>query len=294
MLKIRNLKAFSLSKDYIDLAWETASPDQDPHDFTFMVERSEAQYGGFDPISESFSDRYRFRDAVVNLLHRWRQYWYRIRVTRKSDSEVAYSDTVQLGAKPDLVAQEVRRVELILFREHIGRKCWVFPARTFGQRCPSCYDPTTRQRLHSQCQTCYDTSFVSGYLNPVEAYVQFDPSPKHIEVTQLVETQQQNTSARMPYFPSVKPRDIIVESENRRWRVERVSTTRRLRVVLHQELVLHEIPGSDIEYLIPVNIDDLETFEASPEREFTNPHDLEGHDDAEWYTNMLKGHGYQG
>jgi len=294
MLEVQNIKAFSLSKDHIDLSWEIKNTDLDPHDFTFVVERSESQYGEFDQISEPFSDRYHFRDVVVNLLHKWRQYWYRIKITRKSDSEVSYSAAAQMGAKPDLVAQEVRRVELILFREHIGRKCWVFPARTFGQRCPACYDPVSRQRMQSQCLTCYDTSFVGGYLNPVEAYVQFDPSPKHTEVQQLVETQQQNTSARMPYFPSVKPRDIIVESENRRWRIERVSSTRRLRVVLHQELVLHEIPGSDIEYLIPVNIDDLGDFEASPEREFTNPHDLEGHDDASWFTNMLKGHGYAG
>lgn len=294
MLEVRNIKVFSLSKDHLDVSWEISNTDLDPYDYTFMVERSESQYGPFETISGSFSDRYLFRDVVVNLLSRWRQFWYRIKITRKSDSEESYSEAAQLGAKPDLVAQEVRRTELILFREHIGRKCWVFPVRTFGQRCPSCYDRVTKQRMHSQCLTCYDTSFVKGYLDPVEASVQFDPSPKHKEVMQLTETEQQNTSARLPYFPSVKPRDIIVESENRRWRIERVSTTRRLRAVLHQELVLHEIPGSDIEYKIPVNLDDLENFEASPEREFTNPHDLEGHDGANWFTSMLKGHGYSG
>lgn len=292
MLQVRNMKAFSLSKDHLDLTWEIATTNLDPYDFTFVVERSESQYGPFDQICEPFSDKYRFRDVIVNLLSRWRQHWYRIQVTRKSDSKTIESEAVQLGAKPDLIAQEVRRTELILFREHIGRRCWVFPARTFGQRCPACYDSVTRQRLHSQCGTCFDTTFVAGYLDPVEAYVQFDPSPKHKEVTQLVETEQQNTTARLPYFPSVKPRDIIVESENRRWRIERVSTTRRLRAVLHQELVLHEIPGSDIEYTIPINVDDLANFEASPEREFTNPHDLEGHGNANWFTSMLKGHGY--
>lgn len=282
-----------MSKDHLDLAWETSTSSLDPYDFTFVVERSESQYGPFDQISEPFSDKYEFRDIIVNLFHRWRQYWYRIRVTRKSDSEVQYSVVVTLGAQPDLVAQEIRRQELILFREHIGRKCWLFPVRTFGQRC-SCYDSKTRQRIRSGCVTCYDTTFVAGYLNPVEAYVQFDPSPAHIEFGQLHETQQQNASARMPYFPTVKPRDIIVESENRRWRVERVSTTRRLRATVHQELVLHEIPGSDIEYRLPVRVEDLSNFEASPERGFTNPHDLVNCDEADWFTSALRGHGYRG
>lgn len=292
MLEVRNIKVYSLSTDHLDISWEITNTSLDPYDYTFTIERSESEYGPFDQISEAFSNRYNFRDVVLNLSSRWRQYWYRIKITRKSDSEVSYSSPARLAAKPDLVAQEVRRMELILFREHVGRKCWLFPIKTFGQRCVSCYDHVTKQRMISQCSTCYDTSFVGGYLDPVEAYVQFDPSPKHKDLSQLLETEQQNTSARLPHFPSVKPRDIIVESENRRWRVERVSTTTRLRAVLHQELVLHEIPRSDIEYSIPINLNDLEEFEASPEREFTNPHDLEGHDESNWLTNTLKGSGY--
>jgi hypothetical protein len=293
MIEVLKLRVYSLSKDHLDLIWETGNSSIDPHDFTFVVERSESQYGPFDQISEPFSDKYEFRDIIVNLFHRWRQYWYRIRITRKSDSNITYSESARLEAQPDLVVQEVRRQELILFREHIGRKCWLFPVRTFGQRC-SCYDHKTRQRIRSGCLTCFDTTFVTGYLNPIEAYVQFDPSPDHTEFEQLHETQQQNTSARMPYFPTAKPRDIIVESENRRWRVERVSTTKRLRAVVHQELVVHEVPGSDIEYRLPIRISDLANFEASPEREFTNPQDLENTDDANWFTLMLKGHGYRG
>jgi len=293
MLEVRNLKVYSLSKDHLNLTWEIANTEFDPHDYTFVVERSEAQYGPFDQISSPFSDKYDFRDIIVNLMSRWRQLWYRIKITRKSDSELSYSDTATLSAKPDLIALDIRTEELILFREHIGRKCWAFPVRTFGQRC-SCFDKRTGNRLKSQCETCYDTSFVGGYLDPVETYLQIDPSPKHVEGQQLFESQQQNASARCPYFPNLKPRDVIVEPENRRWRVVSVSTTKRLQVTIHQELVLHGIPGTDIEFKIPVNISDLKNFEASPEREFTNPHDLEGHDDAEWLGRTLRSHGYRG
>ena len=292
MLSVINLKVQSLDTDALYLYWEINDTNEDPLDYTFQVERSESPMGPFDPVSEQFSDKYEFRDSIVNLFHKWRSFWYRIRIVRKSDSEESVSEAVTQEARPELKALEVRRVELILFREHIGREAWLFPRRTFGQRCPHCYDKRTGNRRRSQCETCYDTSYVRGYLDPIVTYLQIDPSPKSIQLSQLNETHQSNTSARTPYFPPIKPRDIIVEAENKRWRVKNVNTTQRLRAVLHHELVLHEIPTSDIEYSIPINIDDLRNLKPSPQREFTNPHNLESVGDADWFNDLLKGHGY--
>lgn len=293
MLEVCNLQVKSLDVDALTLFWEIKDTNEDVWDYTFQIERSESPLGPFNPVSEPFSDRYTFRDSIVNLFHKWRDYWYRVKVVRKSDSEESTTESVRQEPKPDLHALEVRRVELILFREHIGRQAWLFPRRTFGQRCPHCYDRRTGNRRKSHCETCFDTSFVRGYLDPMSIYLQLDPNPKSVQLTQLTETQQANTSARTPYFPPVKPRDIIVEAENKRWRVTRVSTTERLRAVLHHELALHEVPRSDIEYKIPINIEDLRKLEPSPQRDFTNPHNLESADGAEWYNDLLKGHGYE-
>lgn len=282
MIKVVNMRVRSLDMDYLDLFWQIENTTLSPNDFTFIVERSESSQGPWDQITEAFEDKYRFRDVAVNLMNRWRQTWYRIRVTRKSDSEVEYSDPARVQAKPDLIAMEVRRQERMLLKEYIGRRCYVFPIRTFGQRC-SCYDVVTGQALRSHCITCYDTTFVRGYLDPIEIWVQIDPSSQSIQPLQVMETQQQNTTARMGDFPPVKPRDIIIEAgENRRWRVERVTETQRLRAVLHQELQLHEIPLSDIEYKLPVNLADLDTIKFSPGRNFTNPQQLEATDDTEY------------
>jgi hypothetical protein len=45
--------------------------------------------------------------------------------------------------------------------------------------------------------------------------------------------------------------------------------------VVHQELVLHEIARGDVEYQLPIRKDDLQDFEPSPGRNFTNPQNLE-------------------
>lgn len=292
MLKVTNIKVKSLELDHLNVSWEIDDTNEDPLDYTFTIERSESPMGPFDQVTEPFSDRYFFRDSIVNLYSRWRQLWYRVKVTQKSSSEFEYSEPATQGARPPLDALEVRRLELIAFREHIGRLVWVFPVRTFGQRCPDCYDKRSGNRRRSNCPTCFSTTYVRGYLDPIATYIQIDPSPKHQELLQIAKTEQSNTTARTPYFPPLKPKDIIVEAENRRWRIERVSSTQRLRATLHHELVLHEIPRADIEYTIPINIEDLMSHEPSPQREFTNPHNLESLSDAEWINNLLMGHGF--
>jgi hypothetical protein len=292
MLIIKNLFIKSLDIDRLDLFWEIENTSEDPLDYTFTIERSESQGGPWTQLCEPFSDKYFYRDIIVNLFHKWRIYWYRIKITKKSNGEISYSDKRSQEPEPDLAAAEARRLCLIAFREHLGRIAWIFPVRTFGQRCPACYDPITKNRIRSQCLTCYDTGFAGGYMNPIQTLVQVDATPKGIEQISLTETQQRNTTARTPYFPIVKPDDIIVEAENLRWRVSRLSTSEKLRSVIYHELNLHEIPRSDIEYRIPINIEDLKNLEPSPQREFTNPQNLESTQGKDWFKNILTGYGW--
>jgi hypothetical protein len=109
--------------------------------------------------------------------------------------------------------------------------------------------------------------------------MQIDPCTNATQQLPLAERQQQDTSARLPNFPLIKPKDVIVEAENTRWRVVRVTSTERLRSVVHQELVLHAINIGDIEYQLPIRIDNLRDFEPSPGRNFFNPQDLGGFED---------------
>lgn len=294
MITISNLKVKSLELNHLDLSWEINTSTDDVWDYRFVIERSESPMGPFDVVSGEFTDKFAFRDTIVNLMHSYRTLYYRIKIRDVRDDGVTYSDVAWMSARPDLIALEVRRLEFVLFKEHIGRRVWVFPTRTFGQRCPNCYDPVAGQQYIENCLTCYDTTFVRGFLDPVEIYLQFDPHPKHTESTQLAETQQENVSARCLDFPPLKPRDIIVEAENKRWRVERVSRTQRLRVDLHQELILHAVPTSDVEWKLPVRIDDLMAMEPSPEREFRNAQSLETHKEATFLNAAMSVYGYRG
>jgi len=286
MIQITKFEVKGLSLDHLDLFWEIsplAGPRGDePHaifDYDFYVLRSgDSPMGPYDQIAGPLRDQYWLRDIQVSLLHKWRQYFYKIKIVhRPTGEEETFGPSSSTTPEPDLIAAEIIRQEDLLFREVIGRRCWLFIARTFGPRC-SCYDVTMGRKTISAHLPCFGTGFLGGYMSPIETWVQIDPSGKTSSESSLQEMQPKDSSARMISFPPVSPRDILVESENRRWKVISMTSTERLRSVVHQEFKIHEIPKGDIEYALPVNVD-LKSLRPSAERNFKNSQNLEADED---------------
>lgn len=270
-LRIERPLVRSLDVDRNEVTWEVTSGTQDVLDFTFQVFRSESPEGPFDPLTPEFEDRYIYIDSRIPGGDKFRKLWYRIALRHKPTNTTTWSESVCQEAEPDLVAAYVRRMEQTVFAQVIGRRCWLFKRRTFGARCPSCWDNVLQKRTRSNCLTCYDTGFLRGYLNPIEVFVQIDPSAK----TQNVQPQQKNqevmTAARMTFYPNVSPEDVLVEAENKRWRVIAVQQTERLRAPIRQEMSLRQINNTDIEYKLPINLDTaLRDLDPSPPRMFVN------------------------
>lgn len=281
LIELQDLRVRSLDIDFNELSWTLAETSEDVLDYTFQVQRSESPSGPFESLSPPVSDQYSFVDNTHHTGHRWRKYFYQVRVVQVPTGESKCFGPVSKDPDADLIALELRRHMQLLFREFAGRRCWVVPARTFGQRC-SCWNPKLRQRTRSGCQLCFDTGFVRGYLSPIESWVQMDPSPKTEQNTNVGPQQQSNTTARLAWYPPLKPRDVLIEPENRRWRVVQVNQTEQGRASVHQEVQLHEVPPKDIEFAIPLNLDcALKDLWLNPARNFSNPQNLESFMDAE-------------
>lgn len=285
MIKVTKLTVRSFNLDHLDIFWEispVAAPQSadTPHeifDYDFYVLRSEAAMGPYEQIAGPFRDQYSLRDIQVSLLHKWRQYYYKIRVVHRTTAqEETFGPSSSLEPEPDLIAAEIIRQEDMLFREFAGRRCTLFPSRTFGPAC-SCYDVVTKRVTRSGCRSCFGTGWLGGFMSPVEVFVQIDPFPKTSQRSSLQERQPSDTAGRMISFPPVAPGDILVESENRRWRVISVTPTQRLRATVRQELQIHEIPKGDIEYALPVKVD-AKSLKPASERNFTNPQNLDDQD----------------
>lgn len=280
-LEVKDLRVRSLDLDFHEVSWKIKDSSEDVLDYSFQVLRSESPSGPFERLAGPFDDRYLFIDNVLQVAHRWRQYYYLIRVTHKASGDQKDFGPVAKQPDPDILAMELRRHMQLLFREFAGRRSWILPARTFGQRC-ECWNAATNSRRRSGCVTCYDTSWVRGYMSPIETWIQIDPSPKTEQNTNVGALQQVNTTARLAYYPPLKPRDLLIEAENRRWRVESVNQTEQSRAAVHQEVQLHEVPPKDIEFRIPLILDDaLKDLWISPARNFSNPQNLEAFEQEE-------------
>jgi hypothetical protein len=288
MIQVTKLYARGFDLDHTDVFWEVENFAGNPRQFEFTILRSESSMGPWDQLGPSFTDGYWFRDVTPPKMHKWRTLYYLLRVKDLATNEIAEFGPTSQEGEPDLIAMEILRQEDILFREHIGRLSFLFPVRTFGAYCV-CYDRTTNRRTKANCLNCYDTGFLGGFLSPIACYIQFDPSGQQATPTPYREKQDNKTTARLISFPSIKPKDILVEAENVRWRVESATATQRLRSPIHQELSLKQIDLGDVEYKLPVNIASLKEFQISAERNFTNPQHTDGSKDLQ---NILAVYGY--
>lgn len=275
-LEVTRFVVRSLDVRRRELSWEIADTYADPRDFTLQVLRSESPEGPFDPVSPEFEDRYLFVDADIPVGDHHRVLWYKLRITAKATNTVTETEVAAVEPEADLAAQYIRRVQMTGLTQVFGRQVWFFKKRTFGMRCPSCFDRDTGQRTRSMCLSCYDTGFLRGYMDPIEVWMQIDPTPKNHEVRDMQTVQVNVATARMGFYPNVSPGDVVVEAENKRWRVmPGVQRSERLRAVVHQELTMRQIQEGDIEYKLPINLDRaLRDVQPSPGRMFTMPNDL--------------------
>jgi len=236
--------------DYMDISWSFDSGKHDSLSYTYTVERAESPAGPYDTVAGPMRDRYSARDYIAPRKRVWRSLYYRI--SAEGPEGIVTSEPTLCGPRPPLDGLEMTRLHNVLLREYVGRQCAVLSIRTFGDRCHTCYDTLTGRRTMSSCKTCWNTGFLRGYHKPILAYIQIDPSDKAQTNGRELVSEQVFANSRMGIYPIVKPRDIIVEREGNKWRVNSVRQTERLRSPIHQEVSLTLIPPGDIEYKIPL------------------------------------------
>ncbi len=273
-IAIQNLRVRSLEVDSKEVTWELGDSTAESLDYMIEVLRSESPGGPWDVVSPPFQDRYIFVDRRLPVGDKYVLMHYKLRATDRSTGEVQEFGPATQTAEPDLMALSMRRLEMTLFSQVVGRACWLFKKRSFGPKCTSCWDKVFQKRTVDRCLECYGTGMLRGYHNPIEVWCQVDPSSKTQQNNAQQIAQFVSTAARMSFYPPVNPGDVLVEAENRRWRVQSVTLSERLRAPIKQELVMRQIEEKDIEFRLPIKLDKaLRDVQPSPVRMFDNATD---------------------
>lgn len=270
MLVVKHVSVRPLTVASAEIFWALVPTDEPLINARFRVLRSEAPDGPYVDISGPLVNTFHFVDHV-NLKSKFDNVSWRIRVEDvQSGVTVDYPngtpdesftfhpllDRVALLGDfgPDYIALEIVRNLNLLLRRFTGTLCAFLPARTMGPRCTLCYDKLKMKQKLSTCPECYGTSFQGGFYNPVNVFVDLNPPPSVVQISNFARSQVKNSVLLMANYPIAKPNDVIVDRANARWRIVQVNTVTEKRYVVQQVLGVEEIEKGDSEYLFPLDL----------------------------------------
>jgi hypothetical protein len=295
-LTVRNIRVYSTDRDAITVTWEIAPTTVDLSQYTVSVLRSESHAGPYNRVSMEMvaSDVYDFQDRAANILSKWREFYYRIRLTETATNktwefgseeprkvlEGADPGGVTMEPPPDLIALEaIRRFDHVV-REYAGRRVIVMVERTWGQRCPDCWDALKRRSTKSRCMTCFDTGINGGYFQPMEAFAMKPPHKVMTHLTPVFELQAHDAVMWFSSRPRLKPRDIVIDVELRRWRVIAVHRSEKSWALTRQTVQVRMLSRDQVEYKIPLKDWDRDSVTAGAMRERIRATDIDSYNRA--------------
>jgi ribosomal protein L37AE/L43A len=250
-------KLLTRPRDGVVVSWLLEPEDTDVSAVEVEIQRSESPDGPFvvvqtvDPMTVfSFTDK-----GAPWRPKAWELYYRLVSRSRSTGEEVHVGQSFGFQGQLPLDALEIIRQHDILLRgvndhgPYNGTPCTVYKRRNFGPRCPSCVDSVTNRVTISGCRSCSGTGFAGGgYYAPVDTFIAIQPAPRVVQVTQLMKSEDADTSAYMTNYPVMYPGDLIVEPSDKHWRVTAVDVTERRRTLVKQQLRLRQLDTNDIEY----------------------------------------------
>lgn len=280
MISFRDIKVVSFSREYFDVYWEIAPTTDDLQEWQFFVERSEAGASGYEVLAGPLVDQFYLRDNSVHTRNESRTWFYRVRAYHPREGYELISGVADIGGPADLLAEEVIRVETIVWKEYAGTALWLFPRRTFGQKCPNCYDSVLGKSTMADCEVCWGTDYSGGYHRPVKTWGQVQPTALQDEHSVEDHRQPFGGSLTCPPSPTIRPGDLVITSNNSRFKVTAQNSTQRLGVDVRQIITLFKVEPGAVEDKIPLSVD-AAVEEVRGSRNFTNPQNLEAAGDVD-------------
>lgn len=266
-MRFYDSRALLLPREGVHVQWRVEPEATDLATIEIELARAESPSGPWetlqvlDPLT-SFS----FTDRTAPWRPKNAELYYRLRgVDKGSGDPVTTCPAFGFQGRLPLDAVEIIRQHNILLRGvngHVpetGIWATVYKRRNFGPRCSACLDAVTQQVTISQCRGCAGTGFTNkGHYDPIRVAMNFQPSPSTLQVSNLGAIEDNETVAFMTNFPIMYPADLVVEPDEKHWRVVQVDVTERRRVVVHQLLRLRQLDHNDVEYEVLRHLDNQE------------------------------------
>lgn len=218
----------------------------------FNVYKSPTEYGPWTKLNPAPIDGYFLKDILTEQYTKNEQDFYIVECMASNgkvfQSKVATwdnkrSDWVQIRAK------EIARRENLLLRKFTGIDVVIFRRRTFGKRCPECWDSKIEKVIKDHCTCCLGTSYAGGYFPGYVSKFQFDPTHNNNQLAYQGKVEINVIPAWTTFYPEINVFDVILRLPDMRiYRVDAVQVTELQTARVRQIMNLVELSKFDIEY----------------------------------------------
>lgn len=159
---------------------------------------------------------------------------------------------------------EIQRREYWLLSRFNGAKSYIFRRKTFGKRCPICWNTKLEKVMDDHCPNCLGTSFDGGYFEPAPLYINYFPTNNNqVDTYYGKQEPDQQAGGWTISMPEIRPRDVIVRTSD--WNmyvVENMTPTELQTHTVKQTIALTQLSKSTVEYkLVERNLPEFKTRE---------------------------------
>lgn len=150
--------------------------------------------------------------------------------------------------KIDKIAFEIQRREYLLLSKFAGVKSFFFKKRTYGVRCPRCWNERLEKVMDDHCEVCFGTSWEGGYFDPIPVFVQYESTPSSRLKGYHGELEPNSISGWTIALPEMHPDDVLVRTGDfSLYRVITVTPTELQTRPVKQTMNLTQLPKTDVE-----------------------------------------------
>lgn len=253
--------ASTKSNDETTLSW-SAKAEAGKVRPRIRVVRSESRFGPYEPLTQ-WLDPFTVTEFIdtTTRMKIGRRWYYRLEIQDDNSTPQGPNAESRMYPAEDGVSDENREPEARMLAtdselryRNDGEEVIYFPIRSHGARCTRCYDDRTGAQLTASCPACYGTSFAGGFMNPVKLFAMVE-DVQAVDATNSPQGQSismYRAKGRFPWYLDLKEGDVVVDEENRRWRVCRPQAIRKRRCITHWLCDLEMLSFDAVEYKLPV------------------------------------------
>lgn len=272
MAEARITRTTALFPTAVFIQWDVNSDESGV--FFVDIARAQSPNGPWESIASGMRNAYNFLDdrfnlppsdprnngrEGVNLFSLARAIYYQITVTPPSGSANAFTSEPTpvepgLDQRTRLLKRKILHDQAVGYRRLNGIPLIVLKRRRWGDRCPECYDPVTKESTLEHCPVCYGTAFLDGYWAPVLIRGRREAASVESQVTAHGDSDIKYNDFNILDYPLVEYKDIVVDLvRNDRYQVQRVHHTELKSVTVHQKLTTSLLGRNSIEYKLLVD-----------------------------------------